>query len=267
MDKMVFQKNERAISRGNHVSTVDAEYCTKCSVDLAGPLFSGQCHRMRKDFDLSEQCPHMRIEYDVPDVPVILGPAIDLSGLDDTELAELRDRVVAVRSKRGTGPEWLIEGKHVEHLNTRPPEHLCPLTYQALRIANRARMPLFKNATGETKHSERDWTVSDWALATAGETGELAEVLLHYTLMSMALGKAENIMKKMRRQDFDVRSAKNEVADELADVAIYLDMLADKLGIDLGEAIMHKWNKKSRQLDIPLRLHETSVERTDTERL
>ena len=124
-------------------------------------------------------------------------------------------------------------------------------------------MPLFKNATGETKHSGQDWTVSDWALAVAGETGELAEVLLLYSLMTMSLGKAENIMKKMRRKDFDGDIAISDISEELADVVIYLDMLADSLGIDLGKAVVYKWNKKSEQFDIPLRLHETHVERIE----
>ena len=92
-------------------------------------------------------------------------------------------------------------------------------------------------------------------------------MLLLYSLMTMSLGKAENVMKKMRRKDFDLDFVHSNISEELADVVIYLDMLADSLGIDLGEAVIYKWNKKSDQLDIPLSLYETGVRRTDIEKL
>ena len=81
------------------------------------------------------------------------------------------------------------------------------------------------------------------------------------------LVKAENIMKKMRRKDFNPAVVVDDISEELADVVIYLDMLADSLGIDLGGAVIYKWNKKSDQLDIPLSLYETGVRRTDIEKL
>lgn len=42
------------------------------------------------------------------------------------------------------------------------------------------------------------------------------------------------------------------LADELADVVIYLDILAAQLGIDLGEAVMKKWNKTSEKVGVPM---------------
>ena len=42
------------------------------------------------------------------------------------------------------------------------------------------------------------------------------------------------------------------LADELADVVIYLDILAAQLGIDLGDAVMKKWNKTSEKVGAPL---------------
>lgn len=43
------------------------------------------------------------------------------------------------------------------------------------------------------------------------------------------------------------RKAKAEVADELADVLVYLVRLADKLGVDLGDAARRKMAKNRRK--------------------
>lgn len=72
-----------------------------------------------------------------------------------------------------------------------------------------------------------EWSPTDWACALAGEVGE-----------------ACNLIKKMRRGDnIDL----NAVAEELADVMIYLDLLSARLGIDLEQAIIDKFNKDSRK--------------------
>jgi len=263
---MPFQINPQAIKHGNHISNVDAQYCTICSDDVAHPLFDG-CERA--------ECPHVsdQSKWKIGDL-VTTFPADRSMGPGEItafHAGHKKGTIAIVHYIKYAGtdapcyrPEWYDELQPWDE--PKAPEVEAPngwtLTFQALRAANRARMPWFKNATGETKHSGKDWTVSDWAVATAGESGELVEVLLLYSLMSMALGKAQNIIKKMRRHDFDAIAAKSEVSDELADVTIYLDMLADSLGIDLGEATIHKWNKKSEQLGIPLTLTETSVVRS-----
>lgn len=90
-----------------------------------------------------------------------------------------------------------------------------PLRFSALREANFARCPLFKNAKGETRHSGLDWSSSDWLVATLGEMGEAA-----------------NILKKIRRGDMDVVEARPFLVQEFADTVIYLDMLAQDCGID-----------------------------------
>lgn len=69
----------------------------------------------------------------------------------------------------------------------------------------------------------------------------------------------------MERGDMTEEQAKTKLASELADVAIYLDLLAHRLGIDLGDAIMATWNAKSEKLGIPLYLdaedwHDTKID-------
>lgn len=61
------------------------------------------------------------------------------------------------------------------------------------------------------------------ALALCGEAGELA-----------------NIVKKEWRGDFSFRETKAAVADELADVRIYLELLARGLNVDLDDACRSK---------------------------
>jgi NTP pyrophosphatase (non-canonical NTP hydrolase) len=116
------------------------------------------------------------------------------------------------------------------------------LTFNTLRSANTARLPTFKNANGEICHPDTDfgnWSLTDWTTALAGEVGEAA-----------------NIIKKLRRGDFTIKECQQQLADELADVQIYLDLLAKAAGIDLGRATIAKFNRKSHELSLPVFIRE-----------
>jgi NTP pyrophosphatase (non-canonical NTP hydrolase) len=108
------------------------------------------------------------------------------------------------------------------------------LSFNTLRRANMARLPLFKNAHGEPAHAEldgSDWTRSDWLEAATGELGEYA-----------------NFSKKFRRGDITEEEFLAAARKELADVVTYLDILASQLGINLGEAIRDKFNEVSTRV-------------------
>lgn len=108
------------------------------------------------------------------------------------------------------------------------------LTFNTLRGGNLARLKDFKNSHGELAHSKSDgsdWSPAQWLQATVGKLGEYA-----------------NLRKKFERGDVDENMFVREAADELADVVIYLDLLATQLKIDLGRAVMSKFNRKSRQV-------------------
>jgi hypothetical protein len=77
------------------------------------------------------------------------------------------------------------------------------------------RYPLFKNAKGETAHSGADWATEDWMVAVLGELGETA-----------------NLLKKIRRGDFEVDEVQDKLAREFSDVVIYLDLLAMQCGLE-----------------------------------
>ncbi len=102
------------------------------------------------------------------------------------------------------------------------------LTFNVLREANTRRLPQFKNAKGERAHEKEDgsdWSLNDWLTAVTGE-----------------LGEAANLLKKVRRGDFPLSEVREEIGNELADVATYLDILANQCEINLGNAIINKFN-------------------------
>lgn len=108
------------------------------------------------------------------------------------------------------------------------------LTFEQLRAANIARLPQFKNRYGETAHSMpdgSDWSPAQWLQAVVGELGEYA-----------------NIRKKFERGDITEAEFRELAADELADTIVYLDILAFRLGIDLGEAVIDKFNRVSARV-------------------
>jgi NTP pyrophosphatase (non-canonical NTP hydrolase) len=93
----------------------------------------------------------------------------------------------------------------------------------------------------EVFDSLESWSPQDWACAAAGEMGELC-----------------NLIKKMRRGE-SVPS--QDLADELADVVCYVDLLAARLGIDLCAAIIHKFDEVSRKRGAKIFLSDHLVAR------
>lgn len=92
------------------------------------------------------------------------------------------------------------------------------LTFAQFRIANEARCR-------EVFHPVELWNPLEWAGAMCGESGEAA-----------------NLCKKLKRGE---QVATEKIADELADVVAYADLLAASLGIDLGQAVAKKFNEIS----------------------
>ncbi len=86
---------------------------------------------------------------------------------------------------------------------------------------------------------ERDWMKfhnhKDMALSLVLEAAELLE---HFQ------------WKKPDEVDAHAKNSKDEIAEELADVAMYLFELADNLGIDLSESIELKLQKNSQKYPV-----------------
>lgn len=146
------------------------------------------------------------------------------------------------------GGKHLVSGTHGRKLMGYMTDGL---TFNALRSANLARLPEFRNKHGEPAHSQpdgSDWSPAQWLQAVTGELGEYA-----------------NVRKKFERGDLTAEEFEQQAADELADVMCYLDILAFQLGIDLGTATMDKWNRISKRVGCNIRLGPNDWHRvTDT---
>lgn len=115
------------------------------------------------------------------------------------------------------------------------------LTFDALRAANITRC-------GGAFHPIDAWSPTDWATALAGEVGEtcnLIKKLRRVTGPTMESGRANT-------PEADVLIPM--IAHELADSIIYADLLAARLGIQLGDAIKDKFNEVSRRVGSTVRL-------------
>lgn len=110
------------------------------------------------------------------------------------------------------------------------------LTFSHFRAANVARCLKWHPLGIES------WSQSDWLTAVTGELGELASLI------------------KMQNRERDglpgnkFSPTQKQIADELADVATYLDLLAASYGIDLGRAIAEKFNEVSARVGFPDRI-------------
>ena len=117
-----------------------------------------------------------------------------------------------------------------------------PLHFDELRQQNVSRRNRW--------HGDADeWVGTDWGCAMAGEAGE-----------------ACNIVKKLRRHETGMGIQYNTperaalipmLAEELADVVTYVDLLAAHYGIDLGRAVCEKFNRVSEAQSFPERLFHT----------
>jgi NTP pyrophosphatase (non-canonical NTP hydrolase) len=99
------------------------------------------------------------------------------------------------------------------------------ITFNVLRDANRNRQ---KEWPGNEKAD-----VAFRAIELAGEAGEVSEAVKKY------LRAARGIKGSTATQV--------EIADEMGDLLVSLDLLADALGIDLGAAVRAKFNATSEK--------------------
>lgn len=89
--------------------------------------------------------------------------------------------------------------------------------------------------------SERDWekfhTIKNLVLALLGEAGELASVV--------------QWLEKVDKEFLDLNTeVRQDLADELADVFIYLLRIADVSGIDILKASQEKMQKNSARYTV-----------------
>ena len=85
----------------------------------------------------------------------------------------------------------------------------------------------------ETHHPLRAWDCLQWAGALAGEVGELANLCKKISRVQVSNLFTESTITEW------------QISDEIADVLIYLYLLAAYFDIDIEWAVKHKFNKDS----------------------
>lgn len=95
------------------------------------------------------------------------------------------------------------------------------ITFDSFQETNRRRCE-------EVWHSVEDWPPEMWALAIAGEAGELA-----------------NLAKKVVRGDFTLEEARQDMLGEVADVMTYCDLLMTRLGANTYDEVWRKFDEVS----------------------
>lgn len=124
---------------------------------------------------------------------------------------------------------------------------MSDLTFSEVSAANRERANRWH--LGFPRHDSSGWSGADWSNAMVGEAGEAA-----------------NIVKKLRRAECGLRGVLDAppeglvdaLAEELADVVLYLMLLATYYDIDLPMAIVEKFNRVSEIQGFPERLGQVA---------
>jgi len=96
------------------------------------------------------------------------------------------------------------------------------LDFATLRDANSTRCKC-------SYHSVVSWSLSEWACALGGETGDVL-----------------NLIKKIRLGGSDVHS--RDIEDGIADVVICADLLMSQMNMSLEEAVRQRFNKTSKDV-------------------
>lgn len=119
------------------------------------------------------------------------------------------------------------------------------LTFSDLREKNRTRCERWHTNGGITS-----WSESDWAVAMAGEAGEICNAIKKLNRIRDGMES-----KPDSSEDFKEREqAIIGIGQELADTVIYIDLLAQRLGLDLGIEVTKKFNRVSEKYSFPERL-------------
>lgn len=93
-------------------------------------------------------------------------------------------------------------------------------------------------------HKLSAWSISDWLVAFVGEFGEMC-----------------NVQKKLNRVHSGIRGNREATPDlvqkrrrELGDAGVYLDLIAQRMGFNLLDAMVEVFNLKSEELGYPVQI-------------
>lgn len=95
------------------------------------------------------------------------------------------------------------------------------------------------------RHGINNWSLSDWMTALTGEVGEAANIIKKLNRIRDGVSAKQAPLMKLR----------SNLEDEIADIFIYLDLLATASGFSLEQAVIKKFNKTSRKNGMPYLLN------------
>jgi NTP pyrophosphatase (non-canonical NTP hydrolase) len=90
-------------------------------------------------------------------------------------------------------------------------------------------------------HALDAWSLSDWITAVTGEIGEAANVVK----------KLNRVRDGIRGNTHTEEELRQKLATEIADVYIYLDLLAAAAGFRLSEIVATAFDEKSEAIGYP----------------
>jgi NTP pyrophosphatase (non-canonical NTP hydrolase) len=117
------------------------------------------------------------------------------------------------------------------------------LSFAQLREANVKRCE-------KSFHTLAAWSPTDWATAMAGECGEACNIIKKMR----RIAATPEVVLEEQKDAFAYEELLGEAADELADLVTYVDLLAARLGVDLGQAIRRKFNSVSSRVKSDVKL-------------
>jgi NTP pyrophosphatase (non-canonical NTP hydrolase) len=95
-----------------------------------------------------------------------------------------------------------------------------------------------------------DWTVERWSNAMAGEAGEACGQVKRLNRIEDGIANLDAEGNDLQDRDEAIRA----IGLELADVVIYADLLAQRIGLRLEDVVVEKFNRVSERYGFPERL-------------
>lgn len=95
-----------------------------------------------------------------------------------------------------------------------------------------------------------EWSITDWATALAGEVGELCNAVKKYRRVEDQLSQHDGDTPAPKNFDEALRQIKKEIGDSYA----YLDLIAQRFGLDLWECARDTFNQISVREGMPERI-------------
>lgn len=119
---------------------------------------------------------------------------------------------------------------------------MADLTFEHFRNTNLERALLWH------KGGLQEWSVAEWTVAMAGEAGEVCDAVKKLRRIECAVASNNT------RQPENATDALLNIAKEIGDTAVYLDLLAQRLGLKLEDCVRSTFNRISEREGMPQRL-------------